>query len=75
MALDALTADNSKLWPSENRAAAIEALRAALAAPTAKVCMTCRKAPAVKRVLTETGRRIWKCKLCAKRTRESWLRQ
>ena len=45
------------------------------AAPTAKVCMTCRKAPAVKRVLTETGRRIWKCNLCAKRTRESWLRQ
>lgn len=33
MALDALRADNSKLWPSENRAAAIEALRAALAAP------------------------------------------
>lgn len=30
-ALEALEADNSKLWPSEKRTAAITALRAALA--------------------------------------------
>lgn len=33
MALEALEADNSKLWPSDKRSIAIEALRARLAEP------------------------------------------
>jgi len=42
----------------------------------APVCQSCRKAPAIKQVLTSNGgnRKLWKCKNCAERKSLSFIK-